>query len=75
MLLMFFRANTTFSFFADKVCIALNNGDFPPPLKRNTRGRLCFSAGTSPWPCGAMAGEYGRVFSLSFLGVFTDYVL
>jgi len=29
MLLMFFRANTTFSFFTDEVCIALNNGNFP----------------------------------------------
>jgi len=29
MLLMFFRANATFSFFADKVRIALDNGNFP----------------------------------------------
>jgi len=28
-LLMFFRANATFSFFADKVHVALNNSDFP----------------------------------------------
>jgi len=28
-LLMFFRANATFSFFADEVRIALNNGNFP----------------------------------------------
>jgi len=26
---MFFRANATFSFFADKVCVALNNSNFP----------------------------------------------
>jgi len=29
MLLMFFRVNTTFSFFADKVHVALDNSDFP----------------------------------------------
>jgi len=28
-LLMFFRVNTTFSFFTDEVCIALDNGNFP----------------------------------------------
>ena len=42
MLLMFFRANATFSFFADKVCIALNNSDFP--CLRNAIPEVAFAS-------------------------------
>jgi len=41
-LLMFFRANATFSFFADEVHVALDNGDFP--CLRNVIPEVAFAS-------------------------------